>query len=577
MLPLAAVLRPVLGLHVGYGGYAGATGAGYAADGSATGGTSWPESGWPVLGMGMVHVGLLAMALSAFRMPRPAGRRPLRHEAANAAALVGATWLGASLAHLAGALWAAGSEAAMNQGSQAGQAARAALAESLGFAHAAPFLGLVTAAAAGLTYPAARGVVLFWPRWKRLRRTRLLWALTHAQLVGSMALAGGVAVALTAAGARWFRPPFGPEILPPDAPAVVFAVTWVTTRLAPFVTALLLMGVMASAVVLPPAVLISFLVLRRPARRLEDLATTAGALRAGDLAARVPIGGEDEVGRLQTDFNAMAADLETTLQSLQGERDRVAGLLEARRQLVAGVSHELRTPVATIRGYLEPARRREAVPAALRPDLLTVEHEVVRLQHLIEDLFTLSRAEVGRLDLRPAPTEVAAAVRGLVATVAPLAWSRRRVRVLAETPGDLPPARADAQRLEQIVSNLLGNAVRHTPPGGLVAAAVAGRADAVCVEVRDTGEGIAPEHLPHVFERFYRKPAAAAVEHDGTLAAGGVADGVDDRLDGSIDGRDGAGLGLALVKELTEAMGGTVAVVSTPGEGSCFTVRLPRA
>jgi hypothetical protein len=101
MLPLAAVLRPVLGLHVGYGGYAGATGAGYAADGSATGGTSWPESGWPVLGMGMVHVGLLAMALSAFRMPRPAGRRPLRHEAANAAALAGATWLGASLAHLA--------------------------------------------------------------------------------------------------------------------------------------------------------------------------------------------------------------------------------------------------------------------------------------------------------------------------------------------------------------------------------------------------------------------------------------------------------------------------------------------
>jgi signal transduction histidine kinase len=438
-------------------------------------------------------------------------------------------------------------------------------------------LGLLTAAAAGLTYPAARGVVLFWPRWKRLRRTRLLWALTHAQLVGSMALAGGVAVALAAAGARWLRPPFGPEILPPDAPAVVFAVTWVTTRLVPFVTGLLLMGVAASAVVLPPAVLISFLVLRRPARRLEDLATTAGALRAGDLAARVPAGGEDEVGRLQTDFNAMAADLEATLQSLQGERDRVAGLLEARRQLVAGVSHELRTPVATIRGYLESARRRAAVPAALRPDLLTMEHEVVRLQRLIEDLFTLSRAEVGRLELRPAPTDVAVVVRDLVATVAPLAWSRRRVRVLAETPSDLPPACADAQRLEQIVSNLLGNAVRHTPPGGLVAAVVAAQADGVCVEVRDTGEGIAPEHLPHVFERFYRKPAAAAGEHDGALAAGGVGVDVDDGLDGSVDGRDGVGLGLALVKELTEAMGGTVAAASTPGEGSCFTVRLPRA
>jgi signal transduction histidine kinase len=152
--------------------------------------------------------------------------------------------------------------------------------------------------------------------------------------------------------------------------------------------------------------------------------------------------------------------------------------------------------------------------------------------------------------LRPAPTDAGAVVRRLVETTAPLAWGQRRVQVLAEVTPDLPPARADAQRLEQIVSNLLGNAVRHTPPGGLVAAAVTAEPDTVDVEIRDTGEGILPEDLPHVFERFYRGRTG--------------------------DGRAGAGLGLALTKELAEAMGGSVDAASTPGAGSCFTVRLPR-
>jgi signal transduction histidine kinase len=182
----------------------------------------------------------------------------------------------------------------------------------------------------------------------------------------------------------------------------------------------------------------------------------------------------------------------------------------------------------------------------------TMERELGRLQRLIEDLFTLSRAEVGRLELHPEPTDVGAVVRRLVDTIAPLAWGQRRVQVLAEVAPDLPPARADAERLEQVVSNLLGNAVRHTPPGGLVAAAVCTEPEAVRIEVRDTGEGIAPQDLPRVFERFYRGP----------------------NID--VERRDGAGLGLALVKELAEAMGGSVEAASVPGEGSCFTVRLPR-
>ncbi len=295
----------------------------------------------------------------------------------------------------------------------------------------------------------------------------------------------------------------------------------------------------------------AYLLARRLVSRLERLGQAAQALAAGDLSRRVDVGPDDEVGQLARRFNGMADDLERTLRELQAERDRVAGLLEAQRQLVASVSHELRTPVATLRGYLEAALQQGAARSpALRADLETMERELARLQRLIEDLFTVSRAAVGRLALRLEPTDAGAVVRRLVETTAPLAWSQRRVQVLAEVPPELTPARADAQRLEQVVSNLLSNAVRHTPPGGLVAAAVVAGDHSVEIEVRDTGDGILPEDLPHIFDRFYR----------------GRAD----------DGRAGAGLGLALTRELTEAMGGSVTAVSTPGEGSCFTVRLQR-
>ncbi|HLH21806.1 MAG TPA: HAMP domain-containing sensor histidine kinase [Chloroflexota bacterium] len=299
------------------------------------------------------------------------------------------------------------------------------------------------------------------------------------------------------------------------------------------------------------ASVLAYVLARRLVRRLERLGQAAEALAAGDLSCRVAEGPADEVGQLARRFNDMAADLERSLRELQAERDRVAGLLDAQRQLVAGVSHELRTPVATLRGYVESALRREPDGAtALHADLATMEQEIVRLQRLIDDLFTLSRAAVGRLALRVEPVDAGAVVRRLVETAAPLAWGQRRVQVLAEVPPDLPPAQADPQRLEQILSNLLGNAVRHTPPGGLVAAAVTAEPDAVRLEVRDTGEGIAPEDLPHIFERFYRGRNG--------------------------DGRPGAGLGLALTKELAEAMGGSVEAASAPGAGSCFTVRLPR-
>jgi signal transduction histidine kinase len=297
--------------------------------------------------------------------------------------------------------------------------------------------------------------------------------------------------------------------------------------------------------------LVAYLLSRRLVRRLEHLGKAAESLAAGDLSQRVDAG-SDEVGQLAHRFNHMAADLERTLGELRAERDRVAGLLDQRRQLVASASHELRTPVATVRGYLESALARpDELPAGLHSDLQVMERELTRLQQLIDDLFALSQAAVGRLSMRLEPTDTGAVVKRLVETTSPLAWRQRRVQVLAEVADDLPLARADAQRLEQVVSNLLGNAVRHTPPGGLVAAAVSPEAAGVRVDVRDTGDGISADEVPHLFERFFRGHAQ--------------------------NGQAGAGLGLALVKELTEAMGGSVEANGAPGEGSCFTIHLPRA
>ena len=386
-----------------------------------------------------------------------------------------------------------------------------------------------------LEFSVFRVGVRVWLFWDRLRRRHLRWALTHAHLL-VVVLGAGLLGAL--------------ELLirlsSPDRVALTFV---------PVLFFLSIFTVVALLLVLAPSALFSYLVSRPTTLRLEALAEATSALRGGDYSIRVPVVGEDEVARLQANFNAMAADLERALREVQAERDTVARLLEARRELVASVSHELRTPVATLRSYLESTLTHwnGAPPPTLQRDLEVMERETIHLQALINDLFTLARAEVGRLDLRREPTDVAALVRRVVETMAPLAWQSGRVEMVAEEPADIPLALADVSRLEQVLQNLLHNGVRHTPPGGIVAVAVGAGPDAVTLQVKDTGEGIAPEDLPHIWERFYRAESSRSRSSSGS------------------------GLGLALVKELAEAMGGTVAVASALGQGSCFTVRLPRA
>jgi signal transduction histidine kinase len=389
--------------------------------------------------------------------------------------------------------------------------------------------------------------------WNRMRRQRMLFAFTHTHLVVVLQVMAVfvilISIGIVLSENRWVG----------EAESVGLAAS-IVDRL--FRTLFPLFGIsavmMGAAVLalLPPSALVSYFLARRTTQRLERLAETTGAMRAGDYSARVEVMGEDEVAQLQADFNAMAKELEQTVQALATERDTVSRLLASRRELLANVSHELRTPVTTVRATLESLLDGDGAESgrALQRDLEVMEGEMLRLQRLIDDLFNLSQAEVAQLALECRPVDVLPVVRRMVQAMAPLAWSAGRVEVVAELPQALPPAFVDGSRLEQVLANLLRNGLGYTPPGGIVAVMAAAEGeDWIRVEVRDTGPGIPPEELPHIWERFFRGEHARAEEHRG------------------------AGLGLALVKELTEAMGGTVAVQSEVGRGSCFMLRLPQA
>ncbi len=509
-------------------------------------GERWRSS---VLAQGAFEMGLLAGFLGAVRMPF--GARAWRHllpgEVGKAIALALGVWAPLILVGLASTAW---------QGPlvEANEAWEAALTPVV--------FGGFAALATLISYAICRLIARTWAFWNRLRRTRLRWALTHALLVVSLTVAVIAATIITATD-------IGGNVFTEDLPELEAEqigtfhlqtlLYLVIRRFVPSALAIFLFSLIAGVIIVPPVAAIAFPVLGRATKRLEELAGTTAALRRGDLAARSPVSGEDEIARLQTDFNEMAESLQQAQGALRAERDAVATLLDDRRALIAAVSHELRTPVATVRGYLESALTHwdGAPPSTLRHDLEIMTAETRHLHRLIDDLFTLSRAEIDRLPLTLGPTAVGPLLQRVAETAAPLAWERGRVDVMARTPDGLLHARADADRLEQAIRNLVTNAVRHTPPGGVVLLTAERDQREVVIRVNDTGEGIAAADLPHIWDRFYRGTRASEA---------------DDGLD-----REGAGLGLALVKELTEAMGGTVAVASKPGEGSSFSLRLPIA
>lgn len=283
---------------------------------------------------------------------------------------------------------------------------------------------------------------------------------------------------------------------------------------------------------------LGFFLARQILAPLGRLRLAAQRIAAGDFSQRVSIASRDEVGDLARTFNAMAEAL---------ERQQ-----ELRRQFIADVTHELRTPLSILQANLEAFL--EDVYPLTKENIAGVLDEVMLLGRLTEDLRQLALAETGQLALHREPVGLAELVAGIAASLGAQA-QEQGVELRVDVPADLPLVHADAQRLSQVFYNLLSNALRHTSDGGLIAisARPASQAGWLMVQVRDTGGGIPPETLPHIFERFSLGDRSSRRAYGGT------------------------GLGLAIVKQLVEAHGGQITVESIPGTGTVFTFTLPAA
>lgn len=269
---------------------------------------------------------------------------------------------------------------------------------------------------------------------------------------------------------------------------------------------------------------------RRFAVPVGALLEAAARVSEGDYAARVPEHGPREVRTLARAFNAMTARLQ------QHE--------EQRRSLLADISHELRTPLAVIEGNLEGLL--DGVYPRDDEHLGIVLEEARVLSRLVEDLRTLTLADDAGLNLAKGTADLADLAHDVVGSFAAQAEGRK-ITLQVDAPADLPRVYVDPERIRQVLTNLLSNALRYTSPGGTIRVRVLREgADRIAVAVEDTGTGIPPEDLPHIFDRFYK----------------------------SKDSR-GTGLGLAIAKSLVAAHGGEIAVSSEPGRGTTIRFALP--
>ena len=285
------------------------------------------------------------------------------------------------------------------------------------------------------------------------------------------------------------------------------------------------------------AIAVSVFVSGRIASTVRRMNAAARRIASGRYSERVPLGEPDELGKLAVSFNAMAESLEAN------ERRRL--------ELIGTVAHELRTPIANLQGYLEGVVDGVVPPSPETWSFLL--SETGRLRRLVEDLQELSRAEARQLSLsirristrRPVETAITR-LRGLL--------EEKEIKLEAVLPPSLSDVLADEDRVVQVATNLLTNAIRYSPRGAAVRVSAHEAEGGVVIEVADTGMGIAPEHLPHLFERFYR------VDKARSRAAGG------------------SGIGLTIARSLVEAMGGRMWAESPGiGQGSTFSFTLPRA
>jgi len=299
---------------------------------------------------------------------------------------------------------------------------------------------------------------------------------------------------------------------------------------ASFQRSLLIAGIAAGFA----GLLIVMLLTRQALAPVRNLTAAASSLGAGDLSQRVPESGSDDIGKLANTFNTMAGDLELAV--------------DQRRQLTADVAHELRTPLTNIQGYIEAIKDGVVEPDEETID--TIHTQTLHLATLIEDLRILAIVDAGALELNKSHGSPIPVIQDSVAHFSQRA-NEREIDLDVLVTGSNVTVDFDETRIRQIVSNLVENALTHTPNNGTISVSLVGESTGLTMSVSDSGLGISSDDLPRIFDQFYR------ADQSRTRATGG------------------AGLGLTIVKRLVEAHGGQITVASEPGNGATFTVVLP--
>ncbi len=291
------------------------------------------------------------------------------------------------------------------------------------------------------------------------------------------------------------------------------------------------------------AIIVGILLTRQITQPVRALTQGVGRIARGEFRHRVNVSATDELGKLAQSFNTMAVSLDSNEQN--------------RKRLMADIAHELRTPLTVIEGMVDGML--DGIFEPNQENLMSIKNETALLTRLVADLRDISLAESGKLSMELAPVNLAELVK-LKVTQSGVTAHEKGIRLEINTPPDLPLVNGDSVRIEQVMANLLSNAIRHTPDGGSITVSVYATDDVehtgskqqgLIVSVADTGEGIPAEHLPHMFERFYR------IDEARSRSTGG------------------AGLGLAIVKYIVEAHGGRVWVESISGQGSTFYFTIP--
>lgn len=267
---------------------------------------------------------------------------------------------------------------------------------------------------------------------------------------------------------------------------------------------------------------------------LRRLARAADKIRQGNLKQVVPVETRDEVGQLTEVFNEMSAELAAT------ERNR--------REFLASVAHELRTPLAILQGQLESML--EGVEKPEPAKLFSMQEEVMRLTRMVAELRDLSLAQVNQLELHRKTVQVNELLSRAAAMIQPL-LEEKQLTIEKNLDQKLPLLQLDPDRLNQVIYNLLNNAIRYTKAGTVITMESAVKAGQVVITVADQGSGIAPEDLPHIFEQFYRSDKARARDSGGS------------------------GIGLALAKSFVENQGGTLTAENRPEGGAKFVIHFP--